>query len=351
MDAELYETNEYVSKHDIIILQALHSEIPPHSWRVFRALHCAAASFALLLNTAMLLIIYGCGSKLAPMAQLITNLCFSNIVAAWAVLTMYFPPTSCQEEIQTALMLTSFIASSLTLMAYAACYYAHVFYTLEFNTMLTRRKVWLLLVGIWAVALALAHLHFLVTLAHHHSNTIVCYQVFENTDIALLICLALAAVMIATVGAVVVRILLHLKPDCCRCCAQRQSTAEHTPGAVMVMPRHSTRDVTTLALIASLHSITWTPLLFVALEHLQVHNNRDDGYAVAMLMLTFMLLVLLNSVASPLVCALRLDSIVLTFQRLHLKLRAWLPGACSRVSERHERVTSAAPLNPIESVC
>ena len=365
---ELYETNDYVSKHDIILLPALHGEVPPRSWQTWRALHCSVAAVALALNAVTVLVVYGGGasgatsSRMTPVVQLATNLCFTNILAAWAVVTMYFPPTSCQEEIQTALMMTSFVACALTLMAYAVCYYVQVFHTLEYNTRITRGRLWLLLGVIWLTALLLAHLHFLLTLAHHHSNTIVCYQVFENTSVTLMTCVGLAALLVAFVGVIILRILLKLRPPRNLTTNNNDNNQTDNSTVMHVAPRYSTRDVTTLAIVTSCYVVTWLPLLVVMLEHLEVHNNNnnssheDGGYSVAMLMFTFMLLVLVNSVVSPVVCALRLDGIVYGFERVHLKVRAWLLTACSRVSERLESgreqmTSSAAPLNPIESVC
>lgn len=357
MDLSQYETadtGDDVNKHDLLVLQTLHEEIPLHTWYIFRTVHALLATLVLLVNCSILLVVYGMTSKITPTAQLATNLCFANMLAAWAIITMYFPHTTCQEEIQTGLVLTAFNAGMMTLSVHAVCYHIEVFRPMEYTTVVTRRRVWIAIAATWIVALLCAHVHFVVTLVIHHDNSLFCYQVFHNTSIVLTVSLLLATTLIIVVATVVAQTLLYFRPI-------NTLRARNNPNST-VEPRKSTRDTTTLVMMTLVYVITWIPYIIVCFEHIKIHNNPRTGYVTAMFMFTLMTFVLVTCVANPIVCALRLDGIMYGFDRLYLKIRAWGIDSWRRVTQRLEQgsagsgsggdhMTTSSPLNPIESVC
>ena len=75
------------------------SVVPVAIWKSFQVVHTIMMIMALLLNCLSLGIIYGIVPKLTPPLQLITSLAFAEMLAPWAIMTMYFPASSCQDEI------------------------------------------------------------------------------------------------------------------------------------------------------------------------------------------------------------------------------------------------------------
>ena len=340
MDPNMYETSDDIDSHTLIVLHTLHEEIPASSWRIFRIIHIILTVCSLIGNCVLLLVAYSLVNRLTPPIQLVTNLCFANMLAAWSVVTMYFPHTSCQEEIQTALLMTAHNACALTLVSYVIAYYVAIFKPLEYSVIVSRRRVWIAIAVIWAVALLCAHSHFFITLVIHKPGTLYCYQVFYNTCIALILCIAVAGILLLIAAFVITRTMLYLRPI----------MAFVDPNQTQVEPRKSTYETTTIILVIVLYLVTWIPYLITAFAHIDVHNT-DEGYETAIAMFSCMSFVLLNCVAFPIIFGVRLESLLIGYERLYLKIRQWSSDTCTRLSNRLKREEQAtSPLNPIESV-
>ncbi len=91
------------------------SVVPVEIWKSFQVVHTTMTVLALIGNCVSLGVIYGLVSRLTPPLQLLTSLAFAEMLAPWAIMTMYFPASSCQDEIHSALLLTAHNAGAITL--------------------------------------------------------------------------------------------------------------------------------------------------------------------------------------------------------------------------------------------
>lgn len=75
---------------DVIDMASRDHAVDETTWLALRVLHGCLAAAALLANCLSLVVIYGAVPRLTPRLQLLTSISFSDMLAAWAVMTPYF---------------------------------------------------------------------------------------------------------------------------------------------------------------------------------------------------------------------------------------------------------------------
>jgi hypothetical protein len=314
--------------------------MPDLAWLTFRGVHMTLAICVLIANCASLGVIYGVVSRLTPPLQLLTSVAFADLLAPWAVMTQYFPRSTCQDEIHTALMLTAHHAGALSLIALACIHSIATFRPLQYERVVSQRRTWVAVNVIWIIALLTANAHFLATLTHmHHDAQPYCQQVRTNLRLALVLALALSGSTALITGLLYGRILQHLKP------IQTLMTPDER------LPPKSTKGVITGIMPASSFIIGWLP--FIASKFVQ--TSRAEGEASGSLLVALsscMVLVLLNCLFDPIIYGKRMTNLALGYTRLYHRVRDWLVSVWNRLRRRQDAdELPSTPLNPIESIC
>ena len=312
--------------------------IPDNAWIAFQVLHTLLTIIALIINCTSLGVIYGIVTKLTPPLQILTSLAFSDMLAPWAIMTMYFPSSSCQDEIHTALLITSHNASALTLLALAMVHNIATFRPLNYDKIVTQKRLWITINLIWITSIISAHIHFLAALAHHDPRLPFCIQVLHNTKMALSMSLALLSTAVIVSALIYARILLHLRPI--GMFASQDS----------VSPRKSTRGVITGVILAACFLIIWVP--YLATKFVNVHDSfiRDRGVLIGLNVCQVFILIM--NIANPIIYGVRMASMQNGYLTLYHKLRGCAILTWHRLTSRgrHDEMPST-PLNPIESIC
>ncbi len=75
---------------ELIAMATRDDDLNGTTWMALPWLHGCLAVAALFANCLSLVVIYGNVSRLTPRLQLLTSISFSDMLAAWAVMTPYF---------------------------------------------------------------------------------------------------------------------------------------------------------------------------------------------------------------------------------------------------------------------
>ena len=312
--------------------------IPYDAWITFQVLHTTLTIIALIANCTSLGVIYGIVSKLTPPLQMLTSLAFADMLAPWAIMTMYFPSSSCQDEIHTALLITSHNAAAFTLIVLAIVHNIATFRPLNYDKIVTQKRLWIVINIIWITAILSAHIHFLTVLTHHDPSLHFCIQVLHHTKLALTMAAALLATMVLVTGLIYTRILLHLRPI-----GIFAEPHDH-------QPRKSTRGVMTGIILMITFVISWLPYLITKFFNVQPGYIRHQGILIGLSVCQ--IFILLNTISDPILYGCRMCNMQTGYLTLYHKCRGWIVVTWHRCSGkgRHDELPST-PLNPIESIC
>ncbi len=311
--------------------------LTPNVWTTFQVIHTLMTVFALATNCISLVVVYGIVSRLTPHLQILTSLAFADMLAPWAIMTMYFPASSCQDEIHSALLLTSHNAASLSLLTLALCHNIATFRPLNYDKIVTQKRLWIVINTIWITSILSAHVHFLAVLTHHQEGTPFCIQVLMNTDMALTLSSAITGATGLVCALIYIRIMTHLRPI--RLLADPECES-----------RKSTTGVVTAIIITVTFLLTWIPYLIT--KFIQVKDFLFDHRGVLMALAIIQIFILLNTISNPIVYGLRLCSMQTGYLGLYHKCRGCVLRSWNRVAKHGEfDDLPSSPLNPIESIC
>ena len=329
----------FTESPELVGSQLEQSVVPVAIWKSFQVVHTIMMILALILNCLSLGIIYGMVPKLTPPLQLLTSLAFAEMLAPWAIMTMYFPASSCQDEIHSALLLTAHNASAMTLIGLAFCHSIATFRPFQYERIVSQKRLWIFINVVWISSIITAHIHFLTVLSHHDPNRHFCIQVLEQTNLALMMSGAMSVTLAIFAGLIYTRIFVHLRPI-------------HTfadPGNVSE-PRKCIRGVVTGTLLTATFLLARVPYLIT--KYTQVRDNAFLHKGILIGLDVCQVMILINCVSDPILCGLRMSSLQNGYLAFYHKCRGWVVVTWHRVAKHVENDEQpSTPLNPIESIC
>lgn len=131
----------------------------------FQVVHTVLTVAALFTNCLSLFVIYGIVPQLTSPLRLLTSLAFAQMLAPWAVMTIYFSRSTCQDEIHASVLLAAHNAVAMTLFCHALSHVVACFRPFHYVKLVSSRRVWTAVGVVWALSLLLAHVHFFVGLS------------------------------------------------------------------------------------------------------------------------------------------------------------------------------------------
>lgn len=312
--------------------------LPAGAWKAFEVLHAIFTVVALSINCLSLGVVYGVVMRLTPPLQMLTSLGFADMLAPWAVMTLYFPASACQHQIHSALMLLAHNAGALTLLVYAVIHNVATYRPLQYEKIITQRRTWITINLVWIVSIVTAHLHFLAVFLHQDAGKPYCDQVQQHFGLALIMTAAILATTVLIVALTYGRLFLHLRP------------LEAIAGGSSGEPRHSTKGVITGVLLMAVFLLGWGPFLIAKLEQVRqephLHPNLLIGLAASEIF------VLLMAIIHPIVYGLRMTNMYTGYYRLYQRTRACIVTIWYRARNKNDGDDQpSTPLNPIESIC
>lgn len=326
------------SNASTIMITTLEREVPLSVWTLFQFIHTFLTVVALLINCVSLGVVYGLVTRLTPPLQLLTGVAFADMLAPWAVMTVYFPSSPCQEEIHSALLLTSHNTSVILLLGLAMVHYTATFRPFQYERIASQKRLWIIVNVVWILGILAAHTHFISILAHADPYVPFCFQVYTHTTLVLTMSVGLMSVCIFTTALIYARIFIHLRP--------LGAFANHNGEF-----RKSARGVVTGILLASSFVLTWIPYLIV--KYLSIKDNaikKYDGFFIGLNVCQ--VFILLNAATTPIIYGVRMSAMQMGYISLYHKTRDWVVTSwrkCTKTYEADE--LPSTPLNPIESVC
>ena len=322
-----------------VMISSIHDGIPQSVWIAFEIVHIILTVLALLGNCVSLTMIYGVVPRLTPPLQLLTSLAFVDMLAPWAVMTLYFPRSSCQDEIHSALLLTAHNSGCVTLMGLAMCHNVATFRPFHYEKIASQKRIWIFINVAWIIGILTAHVHFLATLTHLQERGPYCLQVQDNLSLALTLAATLCGATLVLTGLIYGRIMLHLRP------------IQALNGEEGSQPRKSIRGILTGILLVGCYALGWVPYLINKFEHAEKYYKTPEDILVGLDVCQ--VFILLACIAHPIIYGVRMTCMQNAYHKVYLRARGFIVAIWSRVtkgiSEGDEQPST--PLNPIESIC
>ena len=369
---------------------------------LFQFVHTTLTIAALATNCASLFVVYGVIDRLLAPLQLLTSLAFAEMLAPWAVMTLYFGGSGggvCQDEIHTSVLLTAHNAAALSLGALAATHHAATFRPLQYSRLTSTRRVWAMALVVWVIAVVGAHIHVLFALdvvvgggdGGSGGRAVYCERIRQLTGVALNFSAVVGTVVVVSAVTVYSCILVHLRPveafrqpaSRCAVAAAASTDAETTSAAAagqqpwtlpMVAstsssssssPR-STRGVFTGIILFVGHVVAWAPYLAVK-QVAHWNDDQDGGGGGGRSMREFRVaigvcqaLIIVVCAADPVVYGWRMSNMRLGYSRLGQRVRQCAAAGWTRCLRRlaaaaaggaRDETAPNTPLNHIDSVC
>lgn len=318
------------------------SQLTEAEENIFQGVQTALTILALSANCLSLLVIYGVVSQLTPPLRLLTSLSFAQMLAPWAIMTIYFSRSPCQEEIHTSILLTSHNAAALTFLALALIHNIANFRPFHYASIVSTRRVWASVVVIWIVALALGHVHFLVSLGSDDDHPSpghggYCARVADHTGISLAISLSLAFLVVLTGAVIYRRMLVSLRP---------------VEAFVVDAPvSRSTKGVVTRIVLLTGYALAWVPYLVVR----SVVAYRSVETRVSLVTTSvWQTVIVVSCFMDPVIYGLRMDDLRNGYGTLAQRVRKRVAGAWVRCQSRLRCLENDdipnTPLNQIDAI-
>lgn len=252
--------------------------------------------------------------------------------------------SACQDEIHTALLLTSHNATALSLTVLAVCHAVATFHPLSYERLATQRRVWIVVNVIWIAAILFAHIHFLAVLTHFQQDITYCEQVGQNTRLPLIMSVTLTATLVLVTGCIYARVLLSLRP-----------LRNFSPDTGTTNPPKSIRGVITGMLLNLTYLICWLPWIitrFCSLTSDPSSRSPDDTIDLQIGLKACQVLILLNALCNPLIYGSRGITMQTAYLTLYHRIRGRVRVTWYKcLGKEFAEDLPSTPLNPIESIC
>jgi len=161
-------------------------------WLVFQTVQTTLTVLSLSANCLSLLVIYGLVRLTSPL-RLLTSLSFADMLAAWAMMTLYLSAgnsphhVTCGDVLHTSLLLSAHNAAAMSLTSLATSHHIATFRPLHYDSLLSARRVWIVIATVWTLAGLLGHVQYLTAVVSYQSGTSsYCEAVARHSYIALI---------------------------------------------------------------------------------------------------------------------------------------------------------------------
>ena len=145
-------------------------------WLVFQTVQTTLTVLSLSANCLSLLVIYGLVRLTSPL-RLLTSLSFADMLAAWAMMTLYLSAgnsphhVTCGDVLHTSLLLSAHNAAALSLTSLATSHHIATFRPLHYDSLLSARRVWVVIATVWTLAGLLGHVQYMTAVVSYQLGT------------------------------------------------------------------------------------------------------------------------------------------------------------------------------------
>jgi len=312
-------------------------------WLLLQTVQTTLTVLALSDNCLSLLVIYGLVRLTSPL-RLLTSLSFADMLAAWAMMTLYLSAgnsahhVTCGDVLHTSLLLSAHNVAALSLTSLATSHHIATFRPLHYDSLLSARRVWTVTATVWTVSCLLGHVQFVMAaVSHQTGGGSYCEAVMRHIYIAVIASTLIAGFSLLMAVVVYARILVYLRPV---------DAFVQQPAALPDSRRRSTRGVITGILLFSCYALAWLP--YLTARHL--HSSSTRHLAVNLSGTTL----LAGCVMNPIIYGGRMTSLQDGYKRLWWRLVdhvRTLRSRCHRRSSADISRLPITPLNQLSSIC
>ena len=309
-------------------------------WLIFQTVQTTLTVLALSDNCLSLLVIYGLVRLTSPL-RLLTGLSFADMLAAWAMMTLYLSAgnsehhVTCGNVLHTSLLLTAHNAAALSLTSLATSHYVATFRPLHYDGLLSARRVWIATATVWTLSCLLGHVQFVAAAVSHQTGTgSYCEAVARHSHIALILSTLIAGVCLLMAAVIYASILVYLRPV---------DAFVQQPAGLPDGRRRSTRGVITGVLLFSCYALAWLP--YLTARHVRTSNLAVNVSGTTLLV---------GCATNPLIYGSRMTSLRDGYIRLWWRVVDRARMMWSRCRRRRSDDVSrlpTTPLNQLSSVC
>jgi len=310
---------------------------------VFQTVQTTLTVLALSDNCLSLLVIYGLVRLTSPL-RLLTSLSFADMLAAWAMMTLYLSAgnsahhVTCGDVLHTSLLLSAHNAAALSLTSLATSHHIATFRPLHYDSLLSARRVWVVIATVWTLSGVLGHVQFVMAAVSYQTGTgSYCESVARHSYIALIVSSLIAGVCLLSAVVIYASILVYLRPV--------DAFIQQPPG----LPdgrRRSTRGVVTGILLFSCYAVAWLPYVIS-------RQTRTSGTHHLAVNLSGTVL-LVGCVVNPVIYGSRMTSLRDGYSRLWWRVvdrMRRLRSRCRRQRPDDLSRLPTTPLNQLSSIC
>jgi len=319
-------------------------------WLVFQTVQTTLTVLALSANCLSVLVIYGLVRLTSPL-RLLTSLSFADMLTAWAMMTLYLSAgnsahhVTCGDVLHTSLLLTAHNAAALSLTSLATSHHIATFRPLHYDNLLSARRVWLVVGGVWVLAGLVGHVQYVAAAVSHTTQAAstgvsYCETVARHSYIALMLSSLMAGLCLLAALGLYAAILVQLRPVDAFAAGGLQQSAGVADGR-----RRSTRGVVTGILLFSCYALAWLPYLATRLLH--IHHLAVNLSATTLLV---------GCVVNPVIYGSRMTSLNDGYSRLRRRVVDGVGALRSRCLRRRADDDDASQLpitalNHLSSIC
>ena len=313
------------------------------SWLVFQTVQTTLTVLALTDNCLSLLVIYGLVRLTSPL-RLLTALSFADMLAAWAMMTLYLSAgnsahhVTCGDVLHTSLLLSAHNAAALSLTSLATSHHIATFRPLHYDGLLSPRRVWVVIATVWTLSGLLGHVQFtLAAVGYQAGSGSYCEAVARHSYIALIISTLIASVCLLSAVVIYASIVVYLRPV---------DAFIQQPAGLPDGRHRSTRGVVTGVLLFSCYALAWLPYLVSR----QIHPSSTRHLAVNLSGTGL----LVGCVLNPIIYGCRMTTLRDGYSRLGwrvVELMRRLRSRCRRQRSDDVSRLPTTPLNQLSSIC
>jgi len=309
-------------------------------WLFFQTAQTTLTALALSDNCMSLLVIYGLVRLTSPL-RLLTSLSLADMLAAWAMMTLYLSVgnsphhVTCGDVLHTSLLMSAHNAAALSLTSLATSHHIATFRPLHYDSLLSARRAWLATATVWTLSCLLGHVQFVMAaISYQTGSGSYCEAVARHSYVTVIVSTVIAGVCLLSAVFIYASILVYLRPV---------DAFVQQPAGLPDGRRRSRRGVITGVLLFSCYALAWLPYIVARHVHSQFAVNLSGTT------------LLVGCVVNPVIYGSRMTSLRDGYIRLWWRLVDRVRTLWSRYRRRRSDDDTSrlptTPLNQLSSIC